>query len=89
MFYVIQFSLCAESSNAIALFVKGQRICYLDEPSNHASLSNAAEWFEDGIREYGGPVIAISYDRRSVHNFVGESTTLISSPSVREGIAGL
>ena len=57
------------------LILEKPNLLLLDEPTNHISL-DAAEAFEAGISEYGGPVIAVSHDRRFVQNFIGESMAL-------------
>jgi macrolide transport system ATP-binding/permease protein len=53
------------------LIVSQANVLILDEPTNHISF-DVLEAFESALRDYPGPIIAASHDRRFIETFGGE-----------------
>ena len=55
----------------IARLIAGHaNLLLLDEPTNHVSF-DVLESFEAALREFPGPIIAASHDRRFIEQFGG------------------
>ncbi len=59
-------------------------VLILDEPTNHISL-DVLESFEAAIRNFQGPVLAVSHDRRFMQQFGGEIWELTGGKMVNHG----
>jgi len=62
-------------------------VLLLDEPTNHLSL-DVLESFESAIRDFQGPVLAVSHDRRFIQQFAGEIWELNEGHLMNHGKSG-
>lgn len=59
-------------------------VLILDEPTNHISL-DVLESFEEAIKDFQGPVLAVSHDRRFIQQFGGEVWELTERKLLNHG----
>jgi macrolide transport system ATP-binding/permease protein len=64
------------------LIASRANLLVLDEPTNHVSFE-VLEGLEDAIRQFPGPVIAASHDRRFIQRFGGEVWEVAEGQLVR------
>jgi macrolide transport system ATP-binding/permease protein len=64
------------------LIASRANLLVLDEPTNHVSFE-VLEGLEDAIRQFPGPVIAASHDRRFIQRFGGEVWEMADGQIVR------
>ncbi len=68
------------------LIAERTNLLLLDEPTNFISF-DVLEALEDALRDFPGPVIAVSHDRRFIERFGGEQWTLVDGQLIPQNNA--